>query len=337
MIIVNPSHPALSSFGLSGRNRTEVFLGATDFMNECPPSGSDKANEPDFEVDSLCTAVPLCVAKSGDHRKVVSHIFGRNKACTSQIPRDCWIYYCRKHYQRHRFRARNTGWKSTQFDIIRRQINRLELWGGVIDWQITLRKKERENLAAEDEKYAIDGTPRTCRERFLLPYLGHRKTYGDIRTLLQAIETEVTRTGADDLPGFELLPNIDKELYPPTSACKRAKVTPEEGTPPKPKQVRKKRTKSAAHGTENSVAGAERPTKRRHLVQRCKIQKATDVSKNVVTLLHSPNPSFQPIHKSPRQRRFSVRTTRINGRHVSRREVQNVAVKARRDDVADGS
>ena len=40
-----------------------------------------------------------------DHRKVVSHIFGRNKACTRKLPENLWRLWCRKHYQRFKYRA----------------------------------------------------------------------------------------------------------------------------------------------------------------------------------------------------------------------------------------
>lgn len=56
--------------------------------------------------------VSTCPANSGDHREVVSHIFGRNKACTRDLANDLWIYWCRKHYQRLKYRAEDSeGWK----------------------------------------------------------------------------------------------------------------------------------------------------------------------------------------------------------------------------------
>ena len=54
-----------------------------------------------------------------------------------------------------------------------------------------------------------------CRERFLLPYLGEDQTFADVRRLITAIQREVEHTSATELPGFELLPDIDPELYPP--------------------------------------------------------------------------------------------------------------------------
>ncbi|KAL8946270.1 MAG: hypothetical protein Q9183_007929, partial [Haloplaca sp. 2 TL-2023] len=71
------------------------------------PPKSDDASKAEPVVDPVCAGEPDggCTLSSGDHRKVVSHIFGRNKRCTHQIPEDCWIKYCRKHYQRQKYRC----------------------------------------------------------------------------------------------------------------------------------------------------------------------------------------------------------------------------------------
>ena len=64
-----------------------------------------------------------------------------------------------------------------------------------------------------------------CRERFLLPYVGEGLTYADVRRLVRVIEQEVARTTATELPGFELLPDIDPEIYPP-SGLRKSEDTP---------------------------------------------------------------------------------------------------------------
>ena len=63
--------------------------------------------------------------------------------------------------------------------------------------------------------HAIVTRTHQCRERFLLPYLGEDQTFADVRRLITAIQREVEHTSATELPGFELLPDIDPELYPP--------------------------------------------------------------------------------------------------------------------------
>jgi hypothetical protein len=74
-------------------------------------------------------------------RKVVSHIFGRNKLSTRQIPKNVWVYYCRKHYQRSRYRNPR-GFARQQVLLVRRQCERLERWGGVRQWVIKVRRRE---------------------------------------------------------------------------------------------------------------------------------------------------------------------------------------------------
>ena len=232
-------------------------------------------------VDPLCTAVTECVANSGDHRKVVSHIFGRNKTCTSQIPSECWIFYCRKHYQRHRFRAKHTGWKGTQFDIIMRQLARLETWGGVIDWEVALRKKEREALAIENRRALLNHTRPVYRESFLEPYLGRAKSYHDVYQLLQLIQNEITTTGATELPGFELLPNIDKKIYPPLKAKKKSKKPEGDAHASKSKNL-KKRNRAA---TADATADAKSLPKRRRLIL------ASDMTDNATAPRAATEPS----------------------------------------------
>ena len=172
-----------------------------------------------------------CRTGSRDYRKVTSHVFGRNKKCTSQIPEACWIVYCRKHYQRTRYRTtkgQTHSYFHVQIDIIRRQLDRFEEWGGVRSWTITLRKKERDSIIAEDEDLAALSASSgpvseaaqarilKCRDRFLLGRTGSGKTFSQVRRCINHIEQEVERTGRWDLPGFELLPDIDEKLHPPS-------------------------------------------------------------------------------------------------------------------------
>ncbi|KAI9881505.1 MAG: hypothetical protein M1830_000068 [Pleopsidium flavum] len=86
-------------------------------------------------------------------RKVVSHIFGRNKLCTRQIPKGVWVHYCRKHYQRSRYRN-PSGFALLQCDLVRKQIDRLDMWGGVSDWIIKVRKREELRLNKENAELA---------------------------------------------------------------------------------------------------------------------------------------------------------------------------------------
>lgn len=102
-------------------------------------------------VDTCCEATANCVAGSGDHRKTVSHIFGRNKAETRGISEDCWIKWCRKHYQRYSYRdSLNGNWHKHQLGLVREQLDRFENRTNIDSWKITLRKKEQAKLDAEN-------------------------------------------------------------------------------------------------------------------------------------------------------------------------------------------
>ncbi|KAA8913535.1 hypothetical protein FN846DRAFT_886589 [Sphaerosporella brunnea] len=126
-----PSTPTASSstgtlaVGTSSGSPTDHSFGSLhEFLNE----------EPKCSYCSVCTTgSPL--------RKVVSHIFGRNKLSTRQIPKNVWVYYCRKHYQRSRYRNPR-GFARQQVLLVRRQCERLEKWGGVTQWVIKVRRRE---------------------------------------------------------------------------------------------------------------------------------------------------------------------------------------------------
>ncbi|KKZ67347.1 hypothetical protein EMCG_06967 [[Emmonsia] crescens] len=81
-----------------------------------------------------------CSTESNHYRKVISHIFGRNKKCTVGIPQYVWIYYCRKHYQRARYRT--AEWPFRQCDLAVDTIQNMRAWGGVESFNLQLRRRE---------------------------------------------------------------------------------------------------------------------------------------------------------------------------------------------------
>ena len=172
-------------------------------------------------------AVATCLASSSDHRKVVSHIFGRNKACTLELPKDLWIFWCRKHYQRRKYRAEKLeNWHTTQLGLVHEQLDKFEDWGKIHTWTISLRKTEQLALDKENE----DGTGYTnhlssCWERFLVPYLGANKSFAQIRDVLTVIENKFKeaeymnrKVKHKTFPGVEFLPCVQqvKEAKKPT-------------------------------------------------------------------------------------------------------------------------
>ncbi|KAI4255464.1 MAG: hypothetical protein LQ352_002557 [Teloschistes flavicans] len=197
---------------------------ATEAQDEPTPPASSGNNVQNaiLVTDPVCAGETdgQCTLRSGDHRKVVSHIFGRNKRCTHQIPEECWIKYCRKHYQRQKYR-RPDDWPDTQLQLIDGQLDKMENWGGISSWTIAIRKKERVELDAENALLAQHGSlpeGKKCRERFLLPYLGSGKTFQDVRDLIDIVNKECDNHKGDkdwkDLPSFELLPEIDERRNP---------------------------------------------------------------------------------------------------------------------------
>lgn len=210
-----------------------------DFLNQAPK----------------CSYCSVCTTGS-PLRKVVSHIFGRNKLSTRQIPKNVWVYYCRKHYQRSRYRNPR-GFARQQVLLVRRQCERLELWGGVKDWVIKVRRREElrmnreggdngddmdevedeveDNTGLDDEMEPNDGGPTsgessrrnstvTTRRRsstggnnWIMRHTGMEKTISDIYRLLERIEVEVQENGGK-FPDVELLPNVDLAMAVPIRA-----------------------------------------------------------------------------------------------------------------------
>ena len=165
-------------------------------------------------------------------RKVVSHIFGRNKLCTRQIPKNAWVHYCRKHYQRSRYRNPR-GFALLQCDLVRKQIDRLQLWGGVTDWMVKVRKREEERLNRESAEMtaapltqvgrrgptrniagqAVDRLglvgPRLLNGSWawLVHCTGTGKTTMEVLQILDRIEQEIASSGSN-FPDVEILPNV---------------------------------------------------------------------------------------------------------------------------------
>lgn len=183
---------------------------------------ADVANDVlDENDDSKCSAVTSCLAKSCDHRKVVSHVFGRNKTCTREMPRNLWIFWCRKHYQRMKYRAeKDTGnWHIRQLGLVRKQLKIFDDWGLVRFWTITLRKAEQDTIDFEDHR---PGTLKTknsalCWERCLMQFLGPNQTSDDVREVLDFIEAKFNEPAYRrrdkkhrHFPGIEFLPIVGK-------------------------------------------------------------------------------------------------------------------------------
>ncbi|KAL6721466.1 hypothetical protein ACLMJK_000569 [Lecanora helva] len=162
--------PTYSDLAASIPDNTEMETddGLTDIDHDLLGDGtSDKGvdkNEAEEEpasgdevIDSQCKAIANCRAQSKDYRKVVSHFFGRNKKCTQNLPKDAWIVWCRKHYQRYKYRAEEDGnWHLRQLEQIRDQLDVFEKDSDVSSWDIILNKKAQTAIAEENARIAAN-------------------------------------------------------------------------------------------------------------------------------------------------------------------------------------
>lgn len=93
-----------------------------------------------------------CATGGENLRKVISHIFGRNKSCTKLCPDHVWVHYCRKHYQRARYRA--SLWPFTQCDLLMDSLGRMQSWGGIESFELVLRKRETKRTQGTNDAAA---------------------------------------------------------------------------------------------------------------------------------------------------------------------------------------
>ena len=210
---------------------------------------------PDLDTDynELCLAVSRCTSGCKTMRKVVSHVFGRNKTCTMQIPEDCTVTWCRQHYQRFKYRCKEK-WINTQIDIIRRQLGRMEQWGGVRSWTINWGKSVKEAIDVENvlvtqrlndasqhqnaavfaannqirsanamEKPSKENQAPTSNFQFLVTHIGAGKTFKQVYDTVDAIETWAKSPNGygQQFPPIEFLPDIDEERHPPAGGRKK--------------------------------------------------------------------------------------------------------------------
>ncbi|KAL4745999.1 hypothetical protein BDW72DRAFT_42901 [Aspergillus terricola var. indicus] len=127
------------------RPRREILVSPSPFP--VPPQTPGSKPKCNFSYPRPCTAMD-----PGGHpypRKVVSHIFGRSKKVTQQILPWIWVYYCRRHYQRARYRAGSDGreWARIQCERVLDLFEAMRNWGSVEGFTVHFRSREVERLA----------------------------------------------------------------------------------------------------------------------------------------------------------------------------------------------
>jgi hypothetical protein len=218
---------------------------------DTPPTASEAENQP-----VVCMYIPDCDTGS-QPRKAISHIFGRNKMCTRLIPQSVWVHYCRKHYQRSRYRNPKE-YAKLQCDLVQQQIRRVHDWslanmkngapGIVQDWGLAVRKREQKRLDdlggakrkrsaaafdndSDDGENGDDGSrgnpvPATAVPEWLLALCGKGYNTQSILEIFNRLHTEILEDTLPCFPDIEILPNIVVDSEEPKSPKGYAKRTP---------------------------------------------------------------------------------------------------------------
>ncbi|RAH64453.1 putative pathogenicity factor, partial [Aspergillus aculeatinus CBS 121060] len=150
------------------------------------------------------------------YRKLISHIFGRNKHSTKQIPATLWCcYYCRKHYQRARYRERDT-WALTQCFWVGQMLQRLRTLPDLVGFRVQLRLRQQQHpprpRPSPSPPVGAPMVPRWLVERITSRDNGEVWSFeetqalvgGEIREWL--LELRARNVAAGEFPDVEILP-----------------------------------------------------------------------------------------------------------------------------------
>ena len=217
-----PSSQALSS-GLSEATGVpnNASTSNTDMNNGLPGNASLPTTSHGVSAGSKCTYMDNCKLESPD-RRVISHFFGRNKKETRAMPDECWVTYCRQHYQRCRYRMPAAAFAALQMDLVWQTVEKLEAWGGICSWEIAMRKRALDDIAKEDAARAAATTNGANggmagntsssanalpvrRERALLPHTGKGKSFAEVFALIAAVKQYAHDNDCEALE-FEIVP-----------------------------------------------------------------------------------------------------------------------------------
>ncbi|KAF7712923.1 Uncharacterized protein PECH_002345 [Penicillium ucsense] len=184
----------------TSNQRAEELL--SDEEERASSPGSEQA-EASSEFTPVCEFSRPCKmgpSPDGVHfRKVVSHLFGRNKASTKLFPETVWVFYCRKHYQRARYRA--AQWPFNQCELLLQSLDRMEQWGRVRSFELRLRRREALRADLETERPSRGGLLDNGRRHptaftapvpdWLQQEVGVGKSFDDIRGIVERIRCDL--------------------------------------------------------------------------------------------------------------------------------------------------
>ena len=240
-----------------------------------------------------CEFDPDCQLKSED-RKVVSHFFGRNKSCTRRIPDHLFAPFCRKHYQRSRYR-KVMPFGLVQMDLVERTLARMKESGGITCFEVALKLSakreletwvlyEKERLEAQETGESPPPPPGnkefSVEKALVEEHLGKNKTFEEVAALIRTVKEYVQET--EQLPPhFELLPSfkdgfgkqgtVAKKKSKPktiTTTTRSSGVKKHLRTPPiSPNASRPTRSSLKSNLDSDDNCKLETPIPRRRLVQ----------------------------------------------------------------------
>ncbi|KLO86308.1 uncharacterized protein LW94_3358 [Fusarium fujikuroi] len=209
----NGTLPGASGQAASHANQNDRVLAALHTLENVtinvPLKGGD-----------ICMAVPECNTDSVP-RKVISHIFGRNKVCTRRIPERVWVCMCRKHYQRIRYRT-GIRFSYTQINLVYEQIIRMIFWSRGLEnasrtnqegitirsWTFSIRRREVKRLADTNSRDPIP--------HWIMQSLGEGKTHDEILDVIERLCQEIDHGDLREVPPVEFLPEVvDAFTNPP--------------------------------------------------------------------------------------------------------------------------
>ncbi|KAJ9156404.1 Orp1 like protein [Pleurostoma richardsiae] len=213
---------------------------ANNDANPEEPSAPETAPEaapeaaPAAERRAECMFVARCTTGS-TLRKIISHIFGRNKTCTRDIPEHVWVHFCRKHYQRCRYRSA-LQFALQQIDLVITQIRMVDDWSeenrrrgqraGILQyWTLQPRKREAQRLRdktskkrplpnddngsdeEEEDSAALNGT---AIPQWLLNRCNQNYTTAEITEIAREIHRAMNNGQLPQIPDIEILPTITR-------------------------------------------------------------------------------------------------------------------------------
>ncbi|KAI1502836.1 hypothetical protein F5X99DRAFT_145013 [Biscogniauxia marginata] len=253
--LVKAHKRAISAPDFAALNPTDrTFLPLLTTLQPTPPPSHQGDRRPSYAMDTssaspindgsltqdkslVCLYVDNCDTNSA-LRKAISHIFGRNKLCTRTIPQHVWVHFCRKHYQRSRYRNAQE-YAKLQCDLVQKQVRRVQNWSdenqrtgqtGILqDWSLSMRKREqnrvqdkskkrpyRDESGEEEEEEEDGGLDRAILNGTAVPdwlrnKCGSGYTTTEIEEIVARLKEEMEANNLTQIPDIEILPSISSD------------------------------------------------------------------------------------------------------------------------------